>query len=257
MSLEQLTEPFTWYKYSKKAAARLENPRCAGKFDPAAAEERGVRFVFAEAGFAEDGNKVRIEWLIDRDDGVIVDARFSTFGQTALMIAADVGCELCISKNYDQARRLTVEHIDKALRDKGDQSAFPKETTPHIQLVIDAIHDAAEQCTDLPLAAAYVAPPISAEQMAIEGSGFPGWIDLPYQKKIAVIEQVLDDDVRPYISLDAGGVNVLKLQDNLKLVIGYSGTCTSCYASVGTTLSYIQQVLRAKVHPDLVVIPEL
>lgn len=255
--LAQLIEPFTWYRYSKKAIARLENPRCAGKFDPSAAEERGVRLVVSEAGFAEDGNKVRIEWLVDRDDGIIVDARFTAFGQTALMVAADAGCELCISKNYDQARRLTTEHIDKALRDKGDISAFPKETLPHLQLIIEAIHDNADHCNDLPLAATYAAPPVSADQMAIEGNGYPGWMELSYQQKLAVIEQVLDDDVRPYISLDAGGVNVLNLQENTRLIIGYSGTCTSCYASVGTTLSYIQQVLRAKVHPDLTVIPEL
>ncbi|MFA6917123.1 MAG: NifU family protein [Parachlamydiales bacterium] len=255
--LTQLIESFTWYRYSKKALARLENPRCAGKFDPAASDERGVRLVTAEAGFAEDGNKVRIEWLVDRDDGIIVDARFSAFGQTALLIAADIGCELCISKNYDQARRLTTELMDKALRDKGDQPAFPKETLPHLQLVIEALHDAADHCNDLPLSVAYVAPPVPSDQMAIEGNGYPGWLELPYQQKIAVIEQVLDDDVRPYISLDAGGVNVLKLEDNTRLLIGYTGTCTSCYSSVGTTLSYIQQVLRAKVHPDLNVIPDL
>ena len=29
------------------------------------------------------------------------------------------------------------------------------------------------------------------------------------------------------------------------------------YSAIGTTLSYIQQVIRAKVHPDIVVVPDL
>lgn len=257
MTLQQLIDPFTWYKYSKKVAARIENPRCAGHFDAVASEARGVRQVGADAGFAEDGNKVRIEWLVDRDDGIIIDAKFTAFGQTALIAAADACCEVCIGKNYDQAKRLTIDHIDKALRDKSEVQAFPKETQPHIQLVLDAVVEAADQCTDIPLASSYVAPPVPTDKLHIEGDGYPGWMDLPYQKKIAVIEQVLDEDVRPYVALDAGGVHVLNLQENSKVIIGYSGTCTSCYSSVGTTLSYIQQVLRAKVHKDINVIPDL
>jgi len=255
--LNQLIESFTWYKYSKKIASRIESPRCAGSFDTASSEARGVRHIVAEAGDAEDGNKVRLDWIVDREDGIIVDARFSAFGQTALIAAADAACEVSVGKNYDQARRLTADHIDKLLRDRGEQAAFPKETLPHVLLVLEAIEECADQCLDIPLPSSYAAPPVPTDKLAIEGEGYPGWLELPYQKKVAVIEQVLDEDVRPYISLDAGGVHVLNLLENTRLIVGYSGTCTSCYSSVGTTLSYIQQVLRAKVHPDIVVIPDL
>lgn len=256
MPLATLIEPFTWYKYSKRATQRIENPRCAGKFDQAESDIRGVRQVSSRAGDLEAGNSVCIEWIVDRDDGVIIDARFRAFGQTALIAAADAACELCVGKNYDQARRLSVEHIDKFLRDKADVPAFPRETLPHLELVLEALQDASGLCTDLPLASSYVAPPVPSDKLNVQGDGYPGWIDLPYQKKVAVIEQVLDEDVRPYIELDAGGVHVQSLKD-MQVVITYSGTCTSCFASVGSTLSYIQQVLRAKVHPALSVIPDL
>lgn len=257
MPLAQLIDPFPWYKYSKKLAGRIENPRCVGSFDKASSDERGVRLVIGNGGDQDDGNAVRLHWLVDRDDGVIIDARFTAFGQSALIGAADIACELCVGKNYDQAKRLTIEHLDKLVRDRSEIPSFPPETHPHLQLVLEAIFEAAEQCTDLPLASSYIAPPVPSGLEIVQGEGYPGWMDLPLQKKIAVIEMVLDEDVRPYISLDAGGVNVINLVDNNKVVITYSGTCTSCYASVGTTLSYIQQVLRAKVHKDITVVPEL
>lgn len=257
MTLNQLIEPFTWYKYSKKIAARIENPRCIGSFNPADSEARGVLQASAEVGSCDDGNQVCLHWLVDRDDGVVVDACFTSFGQTALIAAADAICEACIGKNYDQASRLTAEHIDKAMRDKADVPAFPREAIPHVQLVLEAVQECAEQCAGIPFAVSYVAPPVPADQMSITGEGYPGWMELPYQQKIAVIEKVLDEDVRPYIALDAGGVHVLNLVDNSQVIVGYSGTCTSCYSSVGSTLSYIQQVLRAKVHPGINVIPDL
>lgn len=63
--------------------------------------------------------------------------------------------------------------------------------------------------------------------------------------------------MRPYIALDAGGIEVINLIEDKQVIIAYQGSCTSCYSSIGTTLSYIQQTLRAKVHPDLVVIPDM
>jgi NifU-like protein len=257
MALTQLIEPFTWHKYSKKLSSRLGVLRYAGAFEEEASKARGMHLAIGVAGEVNEGNAVRIHWLVDPEDGVIVDARFTAFGQTALLAAADISCELCMGKNYDQARRVTSELIDKQVRDRGDQVAFPKETQPHVLLVVEALADAAAQCEGLPLASTYVAIPLPAGTAAPEGEGYPGWLELTLQQKIAVIEQILDADVRPYIALDAGGVNVLNLIENRQLIISYSGSCTSCYASVGTTLSYIQQVMRAKVHPSITVIPDL
>lgn len=257
MGLEALTTPFPWSRYSKKLAAKIDNPRCAGLFTREEAEARDMRFVEATEGSVEDGNAVRLYWLVDKDDGIIVDAKFQVYGQSALIGAAEAACDLLVGKNYDQARRISADLIDKQLRDRSDTPAFPKETYPHLNLVLGAIDSAAEQCTDIPFADTYVAPPVPSDIGEVIPGGYPGWLDLPLKKKIAVIEQVLDQDIRPYIALDAGGVSVLNLINDKELVIAYQGTCTSCYSSVGTTLSYIQQVLRAKVHPDITVVPDL
>jgi NifU-like protein len=256
MGLSALTLSFPWARYSKKLAAKIDNPRCAGFFTKEESEARDMRFIEATEGRIEDGNAVRLYWLIDKDDGIIVDAKFQVFGQTALIGAAEICCELLIGKNYDQAKRISADLIDKQVRDKAEVSSFPRETFPHLNLVLGALEAASDQCTDIPLANTYAAPPVPTNLGEVIEGGYPGWIDLPLSKKIAVIEDVLNQDVRPYIALDAGGIDVLNLLLDKEVVIAYKGSCTSCYSSVGTTLSFIQQVLRNKVHPDLVVVPQ-
>lgn len=257
MTLHSLTQPFPWYQYSKKLINKIDLLRNAGSFTSEEAEARLMRLAIGIAGRMEDGNRLQFYWLVDKDDGIIVDARYRAFGQSALIGAAEAACDLLVGKNYDQAKRISTDLVDKQVRDKSDVPAFPKEAHPHLNLVLEAIDHAAEQCTDIPFADTYVASPMPANIGEIREGGYPGWDELPLKKKIAVIEQVLDEDIRPYIALDAGGVSVLNLVNDRQLLISYSGSCTSCYSSVGTTLSYIQQVLKARVHPEITVVPDI
>lgn len=257
MGLAAFITPFPWSRYSKKLIAKIDQPRCIGFFTLEESEARGMRFIEASEGRFEDGNIVRLYWLVDKDDGIIVDAKFQAYGQSALLGAAEVACEMLVGKNYDQAKRITTDLIDKQVRDKSEIPAFPKEAYPHLNLVLGAIENASEQCTDIPFADTYVAPPVPIDMGEVIPGGYPGWKELSVKKKIAVIEEVLDRDIRPYIALDAGGVVVLNLIEDKTLIIAYQGSCTSCYSSIGTTLSYIQHIMRAKVHPDIVVVPEL
>jgi NifU-like protein len=257
MSLQTLTRSFPWSRYSKKLKSKIEKPRCVGFFTKEQSEERSMYFVKGQEGSFEEGNLVCLYWIVDPDDGIIVDARFQTYGQSALIGAAEVACELLVGKNYDQARRIGADLIDKQVRDRSDEPAFPNETFPHINLVLGAIDNAAEQCIHLPLPAAYVAPPAPMDIGEVLEGGYPGWETLSYKQKLILIEEVIARDIRPYIELDAGGINVLDLINDKEVLIAYQGSCTSCFSATGTTLSYIQQVLRGKVHPSLVVVPDL
>lgn len=257
MGLTQLVTPFPWSLYSKKLATKITNPRCVGAMSREDASARSMFFAEGIEGTVSEGNALHLYWLVDPDDGIIVDAKFQLFGQSALIGAAEAACELLIGKNYDQAKRVGADLIDMHVRDRSDTPAFPKETYPHLNLVVEAIEKAAAQCSHIPLATNYVAPPTPQEFDDHLGGGYPGWLELSKEKKISVIEQILDSEIRPYIALDAGGVDFLDLKDNKEVHIAYKGSCTSCMSSVGATLSFIQKVLRSKVHADLVVIPQL
>ncbi|NGX41822.1 MAG: Iron-sulfur cluster assembly scaffold protein IscU [Chlamydiae bacterium] len=257
MGFDALTTSFAWSRYSKKLTAKIERPHNVGSFQADQSEERGMRMVVGTEGTLKEGNVVSLYWLVDKEDGVVVDAMFQAFGQSALIGAAEVTCDLLIGKNYDQASRINADLIDKQVRDRSDEPAFPPDTIPHLHLVLSAIENAAEQCTDIPLAESYAAPPAPADIGEVVEGGYPGWEKLTKKKKIAVIEEVLNNDIRPYVALDGGGVEVLDLVNDQEIKIAYQGNCTSCYSAVGATLSYIQQVIRAKVHPDLTVVPDL
>ncbi len=246
---------FSWSRYSKKLAQKIENPRHAGVFTAEEAAERHVRFVSGKEGSCQDGNVVALYLLVDENDGVIADAKFQVFGQSALIGAAEAACELLVRKNYDQARRITADLIDRQVRDKEGVAAFPPETFSHINLVLGAIENATELCFDIPLAEAYVPTPLDMDSQQTDGP-YPGWKELNTEQKITVIEDVIEKDIRPYIELDAGGIEILNLIDDRELVIAYKGACTSCFSATGATLDAIQQILKAKVDPSITVTPD-
>lgn len=255
MSIENFPS-FPWHRYSRKVIARIENARCYGTFTPEDATERQMRAILGQEGLIEDGNAVHLYWLLDPTDGVIVDARFQVFGQSALIAAADAACELLIGKNYDQAKRIGADLIDRHLRDRIDQEAFPIETHAHLNLVVSAIEDAVSRCFDIPLSPTYLSP-VPRDIATSEQGGYPSWLELPREQKLSLIEDVLNEEIRPYIELDAGGVEVLDLINDSELLISYQGSCTTCYSSIGATLSTIQQILQSKIHPSLKVVPNL
>ncbi len=208
-----------------------------------------------QAGEISEGNSVTFYWLVDPDDGLVVDARFQAYGQSALIGAAETACELLIGKNYDQAKRMSAELIDQQLRDRVDAPAFPKEASFHLNLVLEAIDQASDKCVAIPLPLYYTAPPVPLDFGEVLEGGYPGWETLSKEQKLSLIEEVVARDVRPYIELDGGGVSILDLTEGSQVLIAYEGSCTSCFSATGSTLAYIQQVLRAKVHPTLNVTP--
>jgi NifU-like protein len=246
---------FPWARYSKKLAAKIESPKNAGFFSKEDALERGMRLVTGREGDVRSGHLLLLHWLVDESDGVIADAKFQVFGSSALIGAAEVSCELVLRKNYDQTRRLTAALLDKQVRDRDESAAFPQELSAHLTLVLSAIEAAASQCMDIPIADLYLESPI--EVASLEKGDYPGWKELSRDRKIAIIEEVIASEIRPYIELDAGGIEVVDLIDGRELVIAYQGSCTSCHSATGSTLNAIQQVLRSKVYVDLVVSPDL
>lgn len=255
-----LTRPYTWHLYSKKIRTKLRLPRSVGYFTQEDAADRQLRLATGSEGAADEGNCVQFYCLVDEQDGVFVEVKFQAFGHTALIAAAQAACELVAGKNYDQARRVSATLIDSHLQDKGKGEAFPDETGTHINLVLGALDRCSEMCEDIELSETYMAPPIGGMMSMDEvgdGEGYAGWEELSQKQKIAVIEQVIAADIRPYIELDAGGIEVLDLIQDREVIIAYKGNCTSCFSAVGATLSFIQQTIQGRVNKDLVVVPDM
>ncbi len=257
MTLLSEVKPPLFSRFSKKLALRIENPYCLGSFSDKDAHERNLHVARGAFGSLSLGALIEFYWLVDKVDGVIIDSRFQAFGPSALIGAAEVACELVIGKNYDQASRITADLLDRHVRDKSDIAAFPEEANSFLNSVLEALDKACHDCQGIPLSQSYVAPPITGRSVDVVEGGYPGWDTLGLKQKLAVIEEVIAKEVRPYIELDAGGIEILNLVNDREVIIAYQGSCTSCHSATGATLSFIQQILRAKVHPDLDVIPNL
>jgi NifU-like protein len=80
----------------------------------------------------------------------------------------------------------------------------------------------------------------------------PATTALTNLQKIALIQEILDEEVRPLLASDGGDVELYDVQGNRVLVV-LKGACNGC-ASVTTTLKMgIEAKLQEKVSPDLVV----
>lgn len=247
--MKPLYIPHPWALYSQKLKSRIVSPRFQGQLSSPKAQERQVRLVLGKA------EGVTLFWLVDEMDGVIADASFEVFGPSFLIGAAEAACELIIRKNYQQVLRISVDLLDRQMRDKSDVEAFPFDAAPFLNRILEAIENGAEQCTDIPFIESYTDSPIGVQ--GEETACYEGWKELSKEGQKAVIEEVIQKEIRPYIELDAGGVQVMDIIEGIQVIISYEGACTSCYAATGSTLTAIQQILRAKVWPELVVIPTL
>ncbi len=236
----------------KKLTQKILRPLFAGVFTQD--ETKGMRLIIGEEGDPLTGPAVKLYLLIDESDGVIADVAFQAYGSPALIGAADTACELILRKNHAGAARISADLIDQHVRDKKNIPAFSEEMNSDLNLVISALDDATRKCSDLPSQTSYESTPIAFD-FPNEGV-YPGFEELEKEQKIAVIEEIVEKEIRPYVELDAGGVDIHDLVKD-EVFISYSGSCTSCYAATGSTLSAIQNILRARVHPELTVTPIL
>lgn len=71
--------------------------------------------------------------------------------------------------------------------------------------------------------------------------------------KIAEINAMLDERIRPYLASDGGWLDVLGLEDNT-LKIRYQGACGSCPSSLTGTLMAIENMVKEEIDPQIEVV---
>ncbi len=66
------------------------------------------------------------------------------------------------------------------------------------------------------------------------------------------INELLDDQVRPYLQGDGGDLYVVGLEGN-RLMVHYQGACGSCPSSISGTLTGVENLVR-QIEPDIEVV---
>ena len=78
--------------------------------------------------------------------------------------------------------------------------------------------------------------------------------DMTPAQKILAIDKILDDEIRPGLAGDGGGLEIVGLEDNV-LQVHYEGACGSCPSSTSGTLQYIETMVRSHLDDSLKVVP--
>lgn len=241
-----------WNEYSRKLRLKILRPMYLGKIGKEDIRSEEMRLVIHEEGSLQDGYLLRFYVLVDESDGIIADIKYECFGDSALFGAAEILCDLAIRKNYDQAMRLTADLLEKEVKE--DKKGFPPRLYLFLNLVLSTLDGALTQCQDIPFASTY-APPSPFSHLEGVSHEYPHFADLTLEQKKGVIQKVLDEDVKPYVELDAGGVEISAIE-GMQLTVRYQGSCTSCFSATGATLSAIQHILKTKVHPGIEVVAD-
>lgn len=69
--------------------------------------------------------------------------------------------------------------------------------------------------------------------------------------RLVQINQMLDDQVRPYLLADGGGLKVLGLEDNV-LTVHYQGACGTCPTATTGTLYAIESMVK-RIDPEIMI----
>jgi Fe-S cluster biogenesis protein NfuA len=68
--------------------------------------------------------------------------------------------------------------------------------------------------------------------------------------KLAQINAILDERIRPYLASDGGWLDVVSLENNI-LTIRYQGACGSCPSSLTGTLMAIESMIKDEVDSQI------
>lgn len=71
--------------------------------------------------------------------------------------------------------------------------------------------------------------------------------------KLAEIEAILDERIRPYLAGDGGWLEIIELAGNT-LKIRYEGACGSCPSSLTGTLMAIENMIKEEIDPEIEVV---
>lgn len=85
-------------------------------------------------------------------------------------------------------------------------------------------------------------------------AGEGAWETMNVVDQVRTIESLLDDEIRPALAGDGGGLEVVDLE-GFTLKIHYQGACGSCPSSISGTLMYIENLLKERLDSRLAVIP--
>jgi NifU-like protein len=202
----------------------------------------------------------RLKLEYDEEKEIVSKFAYSISGPTFMIALFEGLCSLVENKKAAKLGFIKAEDIlDKVEAYEMVTSYTDADIADYIGYIspfVNFIIESYISCIEKTIPVKYTTPE-ALKNFESSGNRIDGFAFLSKEVKLSFIEEVMEKDIRPYIALDDGNVKIKDITKNHVVLIEYEGNCTSCHASGSTTLAAITSILKAKIHPDLEVLPFL
>jgi len=159
-----------------------------------------------------------------------------------------------VARQFDSADSAEGDPLAKALFDTGHVvSIFYMDKMVTVEKNDDGDWDDLLPQLAVPIRAAESSGAVGAPGQDASSLGGSIAAVMSDDPRLAQINELLDEKVRPALMSDGGYLEVLGIKENT-LSIRYQGACGSCPSSLSGTLMAIEGMLKQEVDPDLDVI---
>ena len=269
------------WDYSEKVMDHYRNPRNVGKIDDAD--------LIGEAGSLACGDSLKL--YIKLEKGIIVDAKFQTFGCGSAVASSSILTEMIIGKSLDEVKKITNKEIaeelgglppekmhcsvmgHEALEDAlkkyyGDDYEFLAQSEHSEKIIctcfnvterqiVEAIKvnnlSTLEEVTNYTKAGGACGRCKGIIQKIIEANVTKVQPKLSAAQMILRINKVIETVIAPELQKDGGDIELIDIDEN-KVYVKLQGRCSSCKNSVLTLKSFVETTLQDKVSSDIEVI---
>ena len=270
------------WDYTDKVKEHFLNPRNVGEIE----NPDGV----AEVGSIACGDALKFTFKLD-ENGRILEAKFKTFGCASAIASASAMTEMVKGMTVDEAAKVTNQDIANYLgglpEEKMHCSVLGREaleqaisfykgapikaeedkiicecfgvTQKEIERTVRENRLATvEDVTNYTKAGGGcgnchpLIQEIIDQVLAEAGASSPSGPKLSNIKKIKMIEETLEREIRPALKHDGGDIELVDVVGN-RVMVATRGACSSCQASNQTLKNFVEVKLRELVWPELVV----
>ena len=169
----------------------------------------------------------------------ILKEPLTPFGVTAEFHNAEDAAEVPLAKSiFEVEHVVSVFYTDRWLTVTQDGGANWHEL---LREIAQPIRDAEAEDASL-------GESIMAKRPAVDGEGV-GLDD----ERVPLIQELIDDNIMPFLASDGGGLEIVGLVDE-QLLIRYQGACGTCPSSTMGTLMAIENLIQMEIDPGIEVV---
>jgi len=240
------------WDYTDKVKDHFLNPRNVGEV----AKPSGT----GEVGSLACGDALTLTFELG-DDGKIADAKFKTFGCASAIASSSALTEMIMGLTLEEAEKISNEDLAEYL------GGLPKEKMHCSVMGREALEAAIANYRGVPIPMAHTKAGggcgnchdriqeliVEVRKEAREETKEENKPKrLTNIKKIKMIEDVLEREIRPALRKDGGDIELIDVDGDF-VMVSLRGACVSCAASQTTLKDYVEKKLREQVLDTLVV----